>query len=228
MKAIFKAEKRFTLVERVIDQTREAITSGRLKPGERLVEKDIADSMRIGRNAVREAFRYLENEGFVTIIPFKGAHVTLHGKKEIWQMFEVMSGLEGMCARLATQNMTQENLNKIESFHADLERHYKNNEPEKYLKSNWFFHNYIQKLAKNDVLDHVVNELRQKIFLYRGKQLFQPNRFEASMDEHRSILKAFQKKDPNEAELIMRRHLILQGDALMEKVSEKNQEKECS
>ncbi|RLC02801.1 MAG: hypothetical protein DRH34_06770 [Deltaproteobacteria bacterium] len=217
MKAIFKAEKRFTLVERVIEQIREAIRSGRLKPGDRLVEMEIASSLEIGRNAIREAFRYLEKEGFVTITPFKGAHVTLPNKKEIQQMFEVMSGLEGMCARLATQKMNQKNLKKIESLHADLEKYYKNNEPEKYLKTNWSFHGLIQKLAKNDVLDQVVNELRQKIFLYRKKQLLQPNRFEASMDEHRMILKAFQKKDPNEVELKMRQHLIRQGETLMEK-----------
>lgn len=213
---IFKAEKRFTLVERVIEQIRDAIISGKLKPGERLVEKDIAEGMQIGRNAIREAFRYLENEGFVTIIPFKGAHVTLQSKKEIKQMFEVMSGLEGMCARLATEKMTPDGFKKVESLHADLEKYYKKNAPEKYLKTNWIFHGLIQKLAKNDVLDQVVNELRQKIFLYREKQLLQPNRFEASMDEHQLLLEAFRKKDPNEAELRMRQHLIRQGEALME------------
>ena len=216
MKAIFKAEKRFTLVERVIEQIREAISSGRLKPGDRLVEAEIASSLEIGRNAIREAFRYLENEGFVTIIPFKGAHVTLQSKGEVQQMFEVMSGLEGMCARLATQKMSQKDFKKIESLHADLEKYYKNNEPEKYLKTNWTFHGLIQKLAKNAVLDQVINDLRQKIFLYRAKQLLQPNRFEASINEHRLVLEAFRKKDSNEAELRMRQHLTRQGDALME------------
>ncbi len=216
MKTIFKEEKRVTLVDRVIEQVREAITSGRLKPGDRLVEKDIAEGMQIGRNAVREAFRYMEKEGFVTITPYKGAHVTLQSKKEIQQMFEVMGGLEGLCARLATQKMIQEDFKKIEFLHADLEKYYKKNEPEKYLKTNWIFHSLIQKFAKNDVLDQVVNELRQKIFLYRKKQLFQPNRFKASMDEHRLIIKAFQEKDPNKVELRMRQHLIRQGEALMD------------
>ncbi len=214
-KMIFKAEKRFTLVERVIEQIREAIIAGKLKPGERLVEKDIADGMQIGRNAVREAFRSLENEGYVTIVPFKGAHVTLQTKEEIKQMFEAMSGLEGMCARLAVQKMIQKDLKKIESLHNDLENHYKNNEPEQYIKTNWAFHVFIQKLAQNDILDQVINGLRQKIFLYREKQLSQPNRFEASINEHRLIIDAFQKKDQNKAELRMRQHLILQGDALM-------------
>jgi len=216
MKTVFTTEKRFTLVERVIDQIREAIGSGSLEPGDRLVEKDIAEGMQIGRNAVREAFRYLEKEGFVTITPFKGARVTLQSKKKIQQMFEVMSGLEGMCARLAIRKMTQENCEKIESLHADLETYYQKNEPEKYLKTKNAFHDLIQKLAENDVLDQVVNELRQKILLYRRKQLFKPNRFDASMEEHRLIIAAFRKRDPDEAELRMRQHLIRQGESLME------------
>jgi DNA-binding GntR family transcriptional regulator len=216
MKPIFKTENRFTLVDRVIKQIREAISSGRLKPGDRLVEKDIAQGMQIGRNAVREAFRYMAKEGVVTITPFKGAHVTLHSKKEIQQMFEVMGGLEGMCARLAAQKMSQENLKELESLHTDLETYYKKKDPEKYLKTNWAFHGLIQKFAKNDVLDQVVNELRQKIFLYRKKQLFQPNRFRASMDEHRLIIKAFQEKNPTEVEQRMRQHLFRQEKSLME------------
>lgn len=217
MQTIFKAEKRFTIVERVIEQIRDAINSGRLKPGDHLIEKDIADSMQIGgRAAVREAFRYLEKEGFVTIIPFKGAHVTLHDIREIQQMFEVMSGLEGMCARFAALRMTQKDLEKIEALHADLEKYYERHEPEKYLETNWIVHELIQKLADNDVLDKVVNELRQKISLYRKKQLYQPYRFEASINEHRMIMKAFQEKDADAVEMRMRQHLIRQGESLIE------------
>ena len=118
MSAIFKIEKRSTLVGQVANQMRGAIISGKLKPGDRLIETDIANSMQIGRNAVREAIRYLEKEGLVTTAPFKGAHVTIPNIDEICQVYEVMSGLEGMCARLATQKMTDRDLKKIEDLHA--------------------------------------------------------------------------------------------------------------
>ena len=215
MTAIFKAEKRTILVEQVANQMREAIKSGKLKSGDRLIETDIANSMQIGRNAVREAIRYLEKEGLVTTAPFKGAHVTIPKTDEIDQMFEVMSGLEGMCARLAAQKMINRDLKKIESLHAELEKHYAKKDTKAYLETNWTFHEFIQKLSKNKVLNEVVRGLRQTIFLYRQRQLYQPNRFEASMQEHREILAAFRKKDPELAEKVMKNHLLRQGQALV-------------
>jgi len=215
MTPIFKVEKRSILVEQVANQMREAIKSGKLKSGERLIETDIANSMQIGRNAVREAIRYLEKEGLVTTAPFKGAHVTIPNIDEIDQMFEVMSGLEGMCARLAAQKMTNRDLKKIESLHAKLEKHYAKMDPKAYLKTNSIFHEFIQKLSKNKVLNEATNGLRQKILLHRQSQLYQPNRFEASMHEHREILAAFRKKDPELAEKAMKKHLLRQGQALL-------------
>ncbi len=215
MTPIFKVEKRSILVDQVANQMREAIKTGKLKSGDRLIETDIANNMQIGRNAVREAIRYLEKEGLVTKAPFKGAHVTIPNIDEIDQMFEVMSGLEGMCARLAAQKMTNRDLRKIESLHAELEKHYAKMDPKAYLKTNWTFHEFIQKLSKNKVLNEVVNGLRQKILLYRQRQLYQPNRFEASIQEHREILAAFRKKDPELAEKAMKKHLLRQGQALV-------------
>ncbi len=218
---IFKLEKRLTLVEQVTNQIREAIKSGKLKSGDRLIETEIANSMQIGRNAVREAIRYLEKEGLVTTAPFKGAHVTIPNIDEIDEMFEVMSGLEAMCARRAVQQMTDEGLRKIERLHAELEKHYTKKDHKAYLEANWAFHELIQELSKNKVLSEVTSGLRQKTFLYDQRQLYQPNRFEASMQEHREILAAFRQKDPDLAETTMKNHLLRQGRALVR--SYKNQ-----
>lgn len=215
MKSIYKVERRYTLVERVIEQVRQAINTGKIKPGQRLMEQDIADAMQIGRNAVREAFRCLEREGFLTITPFKGASVTQHGPEEIFQMFQAMGELEGACARLCVQEMTPGDLEKIESFHEKLEDLYKTGEHRKYLETNWALHEFIQKLGGNDVLNKFIGELRQKISLYRSKQLYQPNRFEDSITEHRLILDAFRKHDPDLAQQRMRQHLLRQGASLM-------------
>ncbi len=216
MATLFKLEKRQTLVEQVANQMREAITSGRLKSGDRLIEVDIARSMQIGRNAVREAIRYLEKEGLVTTAPFKGAHVTIPNIDEIDQMFEVMSGLEGMCARLAAQKMIHKDLKKIERLHAELEKHYAEKDPKAYLETNWTFHEFIQELSRNKVLSEVTSGLRQKTLLYDRRQLYQPNRFDASMQEHREVLAAFRRKDPDLAEKMMKNHLLKQGEALVE------------
>ncbi len=215
MKTIFKVEKRSTLTEQVTNRIREAIMSGKLKPGDRLIETDIANSMQIGRNAVREAIRYLEKEGLVTTAPFKGAHVTIPDIDEIYQLFEVMSCLEGMCAHLATQKMTNGDLKKIENLHARLERQYAQEDPKRYLEANWTLHEFIQELSKNKVLCEIASGLRQKTRLYDPRQVYQPNQLDASMREHREILAAFRKRDAELAEKAMKNHLLRRGEALV-------------
>ncbi|MBU1195003.1 MAG: GntR family transcriptional regulator [Proteobacteria bacterium] len=215
MNRILKAEIKIPLVDRVIEQLRGAISSGKIPAGERLIECEIAEHMQVSRNAVREAFRSLEKEGFVTITPFKGAHVTIHTKQEIAQMFEVMGVLEGMSVMLAIRNLTPERLAELDALHEALEKQYAANEPQKYLQANWKFHEAVKQIAGNDILTKIFTELQQKTSIYRTWQLSKPNRFKASIEEHRLIMDAFHKKDPVLGEVRMREHLMRQSESLM-------------
>jgi DNA-binding GntR family transcriptional regulator len=156
----------------------------------------------------------LEKEGVVSITPYKGARVAEPDDREVQEMFEVMSGLEAMSARLAVEKMTHRDLEMIEQYHNELEISFQKREHDRYLEINWAYHEFIQALAQNEVLNRIIAGLRQKILLYRRKQLYQPNRFEASIKEHREILKAFQLKQPRKAEDAMRVHLINQGKSI--------------
>ncbi|RLG27918.1 GntR family transcriptional regulator, partial [Methanosarcinales archaeon] len=157
----------------------------------------------------------LKSEGLIDLIPHKGAYVSQPCIEEINDMFEVMSVLEGTCARLAATKMTEKELIKIESLHENLEEQYRKKDHEAYLKKNNVFHLFIQELAGNKILNGVINGLRQKILLYRQRQLYQPERFDQSIQEHRDLLDAFSKKDPISAESLMKRHLLMQCKALV-------------
>ena len=202
-------------MEQVADQFREAIQSGKLAPGDRLIETDIANAMKIGRNAVREAIRYLEKEGLITTTPFKGAHVTVPNIDEIGQTFEVIAGLQGLCARLAAKRMTDAELKKIEALHEEIEKHYAEKNHEAYLKANGIFHKSIQELTKNRVLNELVTEFRKRVVLYKQRQLNLPNRFDASIQEHREIMVAFRQKNPELAEVTMKKHMSRMGQAVV-------------
>ena len=171
--------------------------------------------MGVSRTPVREALRLLKSDGLIDLIPHKGAYVSKPCIEEINDMFEVMSVLEGTCARLAATNMKGKDLTRIESLHAELDKHYRNRDYEAYLKKNHVFHIFIQELAGNKVLNDVINGLRQKILLYRQKQLYQPERFEQSTQEHRDLVEAFRKNDPSSAESLMKHHLLMQCKALV-------------
>jgi DNA-binding GntR family transcriptional regulator len=212
------------LHQEVANQIREMIRNGTLVKGQKVNEKQLCESMGVSRTPVRESLRMLSSEGLIDLIPHKGAYVSQPPIKEISDMFEVMSVLEGTCARLATKKMTEKNLAKIEALHQKLEKHYRKRDHEGYLDNNKTYHVFIQELSGNKVVNDVINGLRQKILLYRHRQLYQPERFDQSIQEHRDLLEAFRKRDAALAEKLMKRHLIKQCEALVGLYASKEEE----
>ena len=203
------------LHQEVANQIREMIRNGALEKGQKINEKHLCESMGVSRTPVRESLRILNSEGLIDLIPHKGAYISQPPIREINDMFEVMSVLEGTCARLATKKMTESDFSNIERLHQGLEEFYRKRDHEAYLKSNNVFHVFIQKLAGNKVLNGVIDGLRLKILLYRQRQLYQLERFDQSIQEHRGLLAAFRKRDAALAERVMKRHLIKQCEALV-------------
>jgi len=204
-----------TLHQEIAAQIRKMIRKGTLVKGQKIDEKSVCESMGVSRTPVREALRLLKSEGLIQLVPHKGAFVSQPCIEEINDMFEVMSVLEGTCARLATTHMKEKDLRKIEALHEELEAHYQNRDYDAYLRKNNVFHVFIQELAGNRVLNDVINGLRQKILLYRQRQLYQPERFDQSIQEHRNLMGAFRMLDPESAESLMKHHLLMQCRALV-------------
>ena len=205
-----------TLHQEVTSRLREMIRAGELSRGQKIDEKHLSELMGVSRTPVREALRILHSTGLVDLIPHKGAYVTQPSIEEIQDLFEVMSVLEGTCARLAASRMTKEDLGKIEVLHRSLEKHFRNKDHEAYLETNHHLHVMIQELSGNKVLDDVLNGLRQKVLLYRHRQLYYKDRFEKSMQEHRTILEALQEGNPSQADEAMKKHLTRQCEALVD------------
>jgi DNA-binding GntR family transcriptional regulator len=205
-----------TLHQEVTARLREMIRSGDLSRGQKIDEKHLSELMGVSRTPVRESLRVLHSERLVDLIPHKGAYVTQPSIEEIQDLFEVMSVLEGTCARLAALRMTKEDLKKIETLHRSLEKHFQKRDHEAYLETNHYIHFIVQELSGNKVLNDVLNGLRQKVLLYRHRQLYHKDRFEQSMQEHRLILEALRKGDPSQAEGAMKKHLNNQCEALVD------------
>ena len=100
----------YSLSSRVFRILRENILSGKYAPDEELKEKTIGEELGVSRTPVREALRQLELEGLVTIIPNKGAYVVGISRKDIRDIYEIRSRLEGLCAKWAAEHITKEQL----------------------------------------------------------------------------------------------------------------------
>jgi DNA-binding GntR family transcriptional regulator len=199
----------------VAGKLREMIRKGILVRGQRIIEAEICEQIGVSRTPLREALRVLESEGLVELFPHKGVHIRQPSMHEIQEMFDVMGVLEGTCARMAAQKMTSAGWRKIERLHQKLETHYAEGDREKYLAVNNVLHAWIQELAGNRVLDDIVRRLREKVALYRHQQIYEGDRFDESIREHRKIRDALRRRDPDAAEMQMKRHLDRQCKALM-------------
>ena len=208
------------LPQEVAKRIREMIRKGILKEGDKIVENPLCQAMGISRTPLREALRLLSSEGLIELIPNKGAFVAQPSMKDIREMFWVMSILEGTCARECAKKMNEKGLKKLDNLYKKLEKHFQEKNHEKYMAVNHKYHTLVQELAGSKVLSEVINGLRQKILLYRYRQIYQPNRLETSMQEHRDLQDAFRKKDPEAAERLMKEHLIRQCEALESAYSE--------
>lgn len=204
-----------SLDEQVAHQIRQMIHQGDLERGAKINEKELCATMGVSRTPVREALRMLSSEGLIELIPHKGAFVSEPSLEDIRNVFEVLSVLEGMCARLSTERMTGERLERIESLHRELESSYEKLDHESYLDANVRYHALLQEFTGNRILDDVVSGLRQRTLLYRYQQLYEPERFEQSILEHRELLEAFRRKDPEAAKKCMKQHLMNQCNALL-------------
>ncbi len=202
------------LPQEVARRIREMIRKGILKEGDRIVEKPLCEAMGVSRTPLREGLRLLSSEGLIQLIPNKGARVAQPSMQDIREMFQVMSILEGTCARQCVEKLNEKGLKRLEDLHNRLELHARDRNHEKYMAVNHRYHTLVQELAGSRVLSEVINGLRQKILLYRYRQIYMPNRLEASMQEHRDLEDAFRSRDPEAAERLMKDHLIRQCEAL--------------
>jgi DNA-binding GntR family transcriptional regulator len=203
-----------SLAQEVAKRIREMIRKGTLKKGDRIVEKSLSQAMGISRTPFREALRLLSSEGLVQLVPNKGAYVAQPSMKDIREMFWVMSILEGKCARLCAKRTDEVGLQKLDDLYRKLEKQYQDQNHEGYMDVNHRYHSLVQDLAGNKILSEVIDNLRQKILLYRYRQIYQPDRLKASMQEHSELQKAFREKNPAAAERLMQAHLLRQCEAL--------------
>jgi DNA-binding GntR family transcriptional regulator len=209
-----KAIRKKTLHEEIADRLREMIMTGELKEGDKIRENELCSSMGISKTPLREALRVLSAEGLIKLVPNRGSYVSKPTFESIKEMFDVMSVLEGVCARTAAEKMSDKQFEFLVKLHRKLEEKFEQRNQEAYIRYNNRYHSFVQELAGNRALNQIVNGLRQRILLYRFQSLNLEGRFEDSIREHRELLEAFRERDTEKAETLMKNHLKNQCDAM--------------
>lgn len=210
-----RAEKRFRSLTRLIaDQLKEAISSGKINPGEKLSESDLMASVGVGRVPLREALRSLEAEGYVTFLSKDHVVVSKPTVEEIEDYYTIASVLEGLAARLAVEHARPEEIERLRELHQHLRQTAKSRDAAAYFEANSRFHRFIAELAGNERLYRMIDQMRQEMRKTRILALHLPQRVDYSMREHDQIVDAFLRRNPELAEAAVIKHLQHHMEAL--------------
>ncbi|MCC6396443.1 MAG: GntR family transcriptional regulator, partial [Bacteroidetes bacterium] len=207
----FDAETVKTLRDRIADRIRESIIDGRITPGERLVEPDLARRLGVSRTPLREALLLLDSEGFVRVTPRRGAEVSPLSRSDANDTYEVKGLLESFAARLACTRITDEELSHLRALHDRMCRlaAARSKDVRTLLQANAEFHQYLSDASGNEKLAGYIRALRGQALRYNYIYMSVLSHLATSMKEHERILAALQKRDGPTVERLVRAH----GDA---------------
>jgi DNA-binding GntR family transcriptional regulator len=208
------------LRELVFESLREAIITGRLRPGEHLMETQLAEELGVSRTPIREAIRKLELEGLVLMIPRKGAYVSQLSMKDIADVFEIRRALEGLAARLAAERATDEEVDRLERAIIQIAEVAQTDDLNGAVALDTGFHEELMKASHNPRLSQLVSNLREQIQRFRLTSLSHPGRVKLAVEEHRLIVDAIASHDAELAQNLAYEHIENAENSLMEVISE--------
>ena len=213
-------ERHQTLREKILETIREAILRGQLKPGEKVAEPELAERFGISRTPIREAFRQLESEGYLTVIPRKGAVVTSLSERAVEEFYAIKSILEGYAARMAAENLTSRDIARLEAINARLGQLADEGDVKTFFKVHNEFHELFIKAADNEKLLELINQLMLKFNRLRLASLSLPGRMQISVQEHKKIIEAFKNKDGELADNLVRKTASYGGQVLIQSMAQ--------
>ncbi len=212
----------------VFNTLRSAILMGKLEPGERLMEIALANKLGVSRTPIREAIRKLELEGLVIMTPRKGAEVARITEKDLQDVLEVRESLENLAMELACERINEEEIEdlkvKNEAFNAAV----KGGKADfsELAELDVAFHDVIFNASKNSRLIQILNNLREQMYRYRLEYLKNAEYYDRLVMEHNQITEAVIKKDKQQVQKIMNKHIEHQKDAVLTLIRQQEEERE--
>ncbi|QHT45628.1 GntR family transcriptional regulator [Bacillus sp. SB49] len=208
--------------ERAYEKVKRAIMLKRLVPGQRITEDWVSKELNMSRTPIRAAFKRLESEKLIELVPNKGAIVYKPSNKELRDVFELRIVLETYAARLAVPKLDDAHLEQLEILLSDELETYKSKNFEEFLRVNGLIHTFLSEVSGNEFLLQEVDKLNQWSDCYlilRDEFYSTPMNEVKSIPEHRVIFEHLQERDSEAAETAIRNHLLSTLSDLSERTS---------
>jgi len=197
---------------------REAIVDGRLEPGRRLKEEELARELGISRTPIREALLMLQAEGLVDAVPNRGAMVRVHTPDDLDDLYQLRALLEGYAARRAATRISNEQVEELQASCERFEALDPDDELRELVRENMLFHSAILDLAGSRRLASMVRRVIELPLVYKSYIWYSPDQKRISAHYHRQIVTALAVRDAERAELIMKEHVFEARDLLVARV----------
>jgi DNA-binding GntR family transcriptional regulator len=174
----------------------------------RLDERRLAQDFGISRTPVREAMAQLEREGFVRSVPRRGIYVVRKTRKDVIEMITAWAALEGMAARLITENAGDEEIASLRKMFTTFEDGQVRAHLDEYSEVNIEFHQTIIRMSGNRVLIDLAENLFTHMRMIRRKTIGERDRVDRSIRDHMHIIEALESRDTARAEALVRDHAL--------------------
>ena len=196
-----------TLADQVRENIKKRIINQELKPGSRFIVSHLAAGMGTSLTPIREALRLLVKDGLVEIIPHKGAQVVMPSQEQFKDLFEVRTVLESLAIKLAIPNLSPADYEKLEQTLQAGDESIESEDSKAWLDADEKLHSYIIQKSENSVLAELLDNIRNRINIFRILTAQLPSRAKRAQNEHRSVVTAMKKQKNEEAEALVAKHI---------------------
>ncbi|MGN1377531.1 MAG: GntR family transcriptional regulator [Dorea sp.] len=210
----------------VFNTLRQAILRGELKPGERLMEIQLANKLGVSRTPIREAIRKLELEGLVLMIPRKGAEVADISEKSLRDVLEVRKALEELAVQLACDKIKKEEIEDLKKAAEDFKKILKSRDITEIAEADVRFHDIIFMATDNQKLVQLLNNLREQMYRFRVEYLKNEEVHPQLIAEHEKIIEHIMERDKAKASAIVSEHINNQVEGVIDIIRTKQSETE--
>ena len=197
----------------VFNTLRQAILRGELKPGERLMEIQLANKLGVSRTPIREAIRKLELEGLVLMIPRKGAEVAEITEKSLRDVLEVRRALEELAVELVCEKITEEQIQDLKDAAEEFKESLESGDITRIAEADVKFHDVIYMATDNQKLIQLLNNLREQMYRYRVEYLKRSDFHQQLIGEHEEIIETIESGQKDRAGQDVCQHVDNQVEA---------------
>lgn len=208
----------------VFNTLRQAILRGELKPGERLMEIQLANKLGVSRTPIREAIRKLELEGLVLTVPRKGAEVAEITEKSLRDVLEVRRALEELAVQLVCEKITEAQIEELKAAAREFENVLKDGDITKIAEADVRFHDVIYLATDNQKLIQLLNNLREQMYRFRVEYLKREEVYPQLIAEHEEIIERIEKREKDTATKVVCEHIDNQVEAVIDIIRTKHSE----